>query len=72
LETTLFQAKLLDICLSKGNVVASEKVIRNLMHFAASDPDVTPLIQANPDQVELGIISLERAGTKQSSKGPFK
>ena len=69
LKTTLFQAKLLDICLSKGNVVASEKVIRNLMHFAASDPDVTPPIQANPDLVELGIISLERSGTsKQSSK----
>ncbi len=59
----------MDICLSKGNVVASEKVIRNLMHFAASDPEVTPPCQVNPEQVELGIISLDRASTsKQSSK----
>ena len=57
----------MDLCLEKGNVAATEKVIRNLMHFASSDPEVTPPIKADPDQVEPGIISLERGlVTKQT------
>jgi hypothetical protein len=49
-------------------VAATEKVIRNLMHFASSDPEVTPPIRVDPNQVELGIISLERGSSKQNGE----
>jgi hypothetical protein len=58
----------LDLCLSKGNVPATEKVIRNLMHFAAADPETCPPVRTDPTQVELGVILLEAGTAKQNGQ----